>query len=208
MSGLQLTSLPPEWPCELYRSHSLESTDTAITVGRIDFSNNCLQGIPKELFTSMFARSLQELVLVSNELGGRIFRDPHDRNPLLPPFIKVSLPQLYSIYHLYHFYHFYLSPLSLCRVCCIDTSPPISSYQHPQNNHHNPSIVLAPCSSCRLINSASTWRRTSSRRERCLTCWRAPLLSLCCMSCCHTTSWMQSRHRYRPIRNYESCRLH
>lgn len=90
LSGLQLASLPPDWPHGLQRSHSLDCTDTAISVKRIDFSGNCLQGVPKELFTPLFSGTLQELVLVSNELGGRIFRDPRDCNPLLPPCLKVS----------------------------------------------------------------------------------------------------------------------
>lgn len=88
LSGLKLTTLPAEWPRELERSHSLDSMDTTISVRCIDFSQNCLQGIPKELFTSLFSGSLQELILTSNELGGRIYLDPRDRAPLLPPCIK------------------------------------------------------------------------------------------------------------------------
>jgi hypothetical protein len=85
LSGLQLASLPEDWPRALQRARSLDCADTSISVTAIDFSDNCLQGVPKELFTPLFAGSLRELVLTSNQLGGRIHRDPGDRNPLIPP---------------------------------------------------------------------------------------------------------------------------
>mmetsp|Transcript_30197 Transcript_30197/g.56130 ORF Transcript_30197/g.56130 Transcript_30197/m.56130 type:complete len:633 (-) Transcript_30197:945-2843(-) len=88
LSGLKLSTLPDDWTRELQRSHCFDSMDTSISVTSINFSNNCLQGIPKELFSSQFAGSLKELVLTSNELGGRIHRDPRDMNPLIPPCIK------------------------------------------------------------------------------------------------------------------------
>jgi Leucine-rich repeat (LRR) protein len=88
LSGLKLSVMPNDWTRELQRSHCFDSMDTNISVTSINFSNNCLQGIPKELFTSQFASSLRELVLTSNELGGRIHRDPRDQNPLIPACIK------------------------------------------------------------------------------------------------------------------------
>lgn len=88
LSGLNLSTLPDNWPRELQRARSLDSLDTSISVAAIDFSRNCLQGVPRELFTAQFAGSLRTLVLAHNELGGRVHRDSRDPLPLVPPCIK------------------------------------------------------------------------------------------------------------------------
>ena len=88
LSELKIDTLPNDWTRELFRSRSFDSMDTSINVTSIDFTGNCLQGIPKELFSSVFSSCLKEINLTSNELGGRIHFDHNDSNPLIPPFVK------------------------------------------------------------------------------------------------------------------------